>query len=420
MSSFGDQHSFLASPHRDVLGAAIPDSPDGKERFVTELKSRAKGAISSKAWPDALLLYQKASEVLPDDSTLYANQSLVHFNMGQWKLASETAKTAVEKDSNYVKGYWRHGQALCKLDKYDQALETYQCALKLDQNNKAIKKEIEKTKVLQAEFQKKKADDPSLNGAKTEPAGSNPFEKTPAAKSNISTKSRKAKGDNMDVEKEDEDSDTFTKSEHVKGYKIVNGKKTTFFHNELTEEAKKLIGDIAPKRLDPSTAAAPAETNGNSNTSAWNKAGTWEERDVSNWARDSLKESLVGKTFTLDDSSPAPGATATITKLPKCDGHSSFASVRGKKRYIYEFALKMEWKFETGSAEDDAKGSMTFPDFDGTCPVGEGYDLGSYEVASCTDSNLVPLLDRFVRNGGLRDVVHASLDEWVRLFKETY
>lgn len=420
MSSFGNQHSFLSSPHRDVLGAVIPDSSDGRERFVAELKSRAKGAISSKAWPDALLLYQKASEVLPDDSALYANQSLVHFNMGEWQLASETAQTAVKKDSNYIKGYWRHGQALTKLDKYDQALEAYKLALELDPKNKAIKKEVEKTKVLEEEFQKKKAEEPSSNGVKTEPAGKNPFEKKATAKTKSSSKLSSPDSEEMDVDRSGEDGDTFTKSEHVKGYKIVNGKKTTFFHNELSDEARKLIGDIAPKRLDPSTTASPIEANGKSNTSAWNKAGTWEERDLSKWAKDSLKECLVGKKFTLDDSSPAPGATATITKLSKCDGHASFASVRGRNRYIYEFALKLEWTFETTSAEDDAKGSMTFPDFDGTCPLGEGYDLGSYEVTSCTDSNLVPLLDRFVRNSGLRDVVHESLDDWVRLVKETY
>eukprot|EP00547_Thalassionema_nitzschioides_P001048 CAMPEP_0194210246 /NCGR_PEP_ID=MMETSP0156-20130528/8115_1 /TAXON_ID=33649 /ORGANISM="Thalassionema nitzschioides, Strain L26-B" /LENGTH=421 /DNA_ID=CAMNT_0038937571 /DNA_START=115 /DNA_END=1380 /DNA_ORIENTATION=- len=421
MSSFGNQHSFLSSPHRDVLGAPIPDSSDGKERFSAELKSRAKGAISSKAFPDALLLYEKASEVFPDDSTLYANQSLVHFNMGHWKLASETAQTAVEKDATYVKGYWRHGQALSKLEKYDQALKTYERALKLDPNNKAIKKEVEKMKVLEEEFQKKKLEEPSSsNGVKTEPAGNNPFEKKPTAKPKSSSKPSSPDSEKMDVDKDSADGDTFTKSEHVKGYKIVNGKKTTFFHNELSDEARKLIGDIAPKRLDPSTTIIPADAQGKNNTSAWNKAGTWEERDLSSWAKDSVKNCLVGKFFTLDDSSPAPGATATITKLSKCDGHASFASVRGKKRYIYEFALKIEWKFETNTAEDDARGSMTFPDFDGTCLVGEGYDLGSYEVTSCTDSNLVPLLDRFVRNSGLRDIIHDSLDDWVRLFKETY
>ena len=58
-----------------------------------------------------------------------------------------------------------------------------------------------------------------------------------------------------------------------------NGKKTSYFHNELSEEAKQLIGDIAPKKLDPAT-AAPATTTTSGDKSSWNHAGTWEERDV--------------------------------------------------------------------------------------------------------------------------------------------
>lgn len=71
-----------------------------------------------------------------------------------------------------------------------------------------------------------------------------------------------------------DDEAEFTKSDHVKGYKIVNGKKTSFFHNELSEEAAKLIGDIAPKKLEMQPAAEPTvQYDGGS---VWNKAGTWE------------------------------------------------------------------------------------------------------------------------------------------------
>ena len=61
----------------------------------------------------------------------------------------------------------------------------------------------------------------------------------------------------MDKGDGDED-DLFTKSDHVKGYKVVNGKKTSYFHRELTEEEKNMIGDIAPKRLDDSNNNAEA------------------------------------------------------------------------------------------------------------------------------------------------------------------
>lgn len=69
----------------------------------------------------------------------------------------------------------------------------------------------------------------------------------------------------------------------MKGYKkTADGRLTTYFNNDLTDEAKALIGDIAPKKLEPVAAAAVpgAEAAGGNAASAWNKAGTWESRDM--------------------------------------------------------------------------------------------------------------------------------------------
>jgi hypothetical protein len=64
---------------------------------------------------------------------------------------------------------------------------------------------------------------------------------------------------------------------------------------------------------------------------------------------------------------------------------------------------------------------MSFPDVDGTCELGEGYDMLGYEVMDKdTPPSLKPLLDRFVKSGGLRDAIHKCLDDWVRLFRATY
>ncbi len=70
----------------------------------------------------------------------------------------------------------------------------------------------------------------------------------------------------------------------MKGYKkTADGRVTTYFNNDLTEEAKALIGDIAPKKLEPAAAAAAPGAGGNA-ASAWNKAGTWESRDMTRFA----------------------------------------------------------------------------------------------------------------------------------------
>ena len=55
---------------------------------------------------------------------------------------------------------------------------------------------------------------------------------------------------------------------------------------------------------------------------------------------------------------------------------------------------------------------MTFPDVDGTVEPGEGYDATGYRVDGGSAPGTGPLLDRFVRDGGLREVIHGKIDDW--------
>jgi len=68
---------------------------------------------------------------------------------------------------------------------------------------------------------------------------------------------------------------------------------TTFFNNDLDDEAKALIGDIRPKKIDDIEGDVPA-ANVIAGSSVWNTAGTWEERSMTAWGKDKLTELLVG------------------------------------------------------------------------------------------------------------------------------
>lgn len=96
------------------------------------------------------------------------------------------------------------------------------------------------------------------------------YNTTPKAK--VSTT---ANGSNSAAETDNETQD-------MKGYKTNSkGQKTTYFNRELTENEKKLIGDITPKKIDGSAATAPlacssprpVASSPSSGGSAWNKAG---------------------------------------------------------------------------------------------------------------------------------------------------
>lgn len=409
----------MQSPHRDVLDAN-PDSEDSKVRLIEELQNRGRAAVGAKSWMDAKLLYEKAVTVCPSGdpkvAILNSNLSLVHKNMGSFEDARQCAQKATEADPGYLKAWWQLSQALQSLHRSQEALSALDKAKQIEPTNKAVIKEYGKVqKKVEEEAKLMKETPPEVENpaaetktmAKTKTKATNSKPKTTA------TTAASKKEDKMDVD----DEKIFSKSDAVRGYKVVNGKKTSYFHNELSAEAKELIGDIAPKKLDtPAPLPSSASTGG---ASVWNKAGTWEEKDTTKWATESLEKQIMQTTYFFPESSPAPGSLVTVTKVSKLDGHASFAQVRGKKRYIYEFLVKLEWKVSNDSGLE-CSGTLAIPDIDGTIDLGEGYEIHEFSIDSVSDNNVKPLLDRFVHRGGFHEALNESIDDWVRLFKKEY
>lgn len=420
---------LMHSPHRDVL-EATPDTDESKAKLVEELQSRGRAAVGAKSWMDAKLLYEKALTIVSDAdrvAILNSNLSLVQKNMGFFEEARKSAVAATEADAAYVKGWWRLGQALQSLHRNDEALKALTKAKDLEPTNKALIKEHAKVEKLVEEEAKlmkeqaaadpmpvdEKADDKPK--AKTTTTTTTTASK-PAATTTSSSGTTFSK---MQIDDDDDEEKIFTKSDPVRGYKVVNGKKTSYFHNELSEEAKNLIGDIAPKKLED-TAPASITPTVKDGASAWNQAGTWEEKDLSKWAKSTLEEHILQTKYVLPDSSPAPGAVVTVTKVKTLDGHASTAVARGKKRYIYEFMAKLDWKIESSGSDLECTGSLALPDIDGTIDLGEGYEIHEFVIDSVSENSLRPLIERFVQRGGFHDALNESIDNWVRRFREEY
>ena len=89
-----------------------------------------------------------------------------------------------------------------------------------------------------------------------------------------------------------------SESEKIRGYKTTkDGKTTSFFHRDIDDEAKKLIGSIAPKKI--TTPVEPKVAPASGAGSAWNNGGTYEEKNMDKWAKGRLKELLDGSTVSL-------------------------------------------------------------------------------------------------------------------------
>lgn len=434
---------FGNNAHRDVLEISIPDTESGRNRLLEELKNRGRSAVQAGQWPDAQALYKKALECVNSDQTtttvtttseqqqqvaiLHANLALVQGKMNQWNEAEYNSQKATVLDPSYTKGWWRLGQAQSALHKFTQAVRSMEQAHKLEPNNKALNKELVTLQQKAAAAMALPEANATANGktSTTTKTDAVRIQKDSSSKPKEKKKSAAAAaGEPMDID--DTEEDAFTKSEHVKGYKVVNGKKTSYFHNELSEEAAKLIGDIAPKKLSEqnqqqpiAAAAAGKEATALDGTSAWNKAGTWEEKDVTTWAIESLQTQLLAVSYSFPESSPAPKAVVR-TRKATVTGHASVATVRGKKRYIYELMIQLEWEFEDDTNGNEAHGTLHFPDFDGTCEVGQGYEATNFNIQHSDNNNARPLLEAFVHKQGWRNEIHSCMDHWVRLFQETY
>ncbi|KAJ6922270.1 hypothetical protein NC652_016045 [Populus alba x Populus x berolinensis] len=91
-----------------------------------------------------------------------------------------------------------------------------------------------------------------------------------------------------------------------------------------------------PKKLSPQD-HLPSQPNNLG--SVWNTAGTWEEKNLNNWATNRIKELLLS-VASLEFS----GGKAEIAQVSKCSGDAFLVIVRNKKRvgYTYELTLKVK------------------------------------------------------------------------------
>jgi tetratricopeptide (TPR) repeat protein len=422
--------SAFQSAHRDVLDSEIPADPTA---LMAELKRRATAAVGAAQWPDAAALYTKAVECcqsmaltssnpVEEQSSssqlaiFSANLSLCHGKMNRWKEALQSAETAVQADATYVKGWWRRSQAFAALQDYGSAVVSMERALALDSTNTALQKELVKLRQQQQQYDENKAKE-----LLEKPQGAETASNTVIVDDTKTAALKKSNGEQTTesvVHIDGDDETEFTKSDHIKGYKVVQGKKTSYFHRELSEDAARLIGDIAPQKLnaaDTTEPAASAASQLQPGTSVWNTAGTWEEKDCSAWATSTLIQYLEQATFEFPASSPAPGARLDVDRVTVTSGHASAAAVRGKKRYLYEFDVTVHWKFSHDNVS--ATGTMRFPDVDGTDST---YDVAEFKVTDSNDATIAPLLTQFCQHQGLRLVLQEQMDAWVRLFRETY
>lgn len=334
----GPPPGAFSNIHKDVLDAN-PETDEAKESLIAELKSRGNNAFKHKRLMEADVLYSKAIDLDRSLFTFFGNRSAARLGMGCSDTALQDAESAIEANPTWAKGYFRKGQALEALKRYNEAIEAYEEVLKLEPDNKAVPKKLQKVKAAAKEAKDK------------------PVEEKKESSTKVVKRMEWTEEDEKKKKKEDVVQDKVTEKEKIRGYKVTKeGKKTTFFNNDLTEEEKKLIGDIAPKAI-----TGPVVVNDKGVGSAWSNGSTFEEKNMTGWAKDALERRLLALEVTLPTGEWGSGKhTIKVTKVDFEEGDASIPIVRGKVKFVFDFHLKLTW--EATVEGETHKGEIMFPD----------------------------------------------------------
>lgn len=385
--------------HSDVLNAEQPADAAGVERLTTEIKGRAASSLKSGNYPEAVALYSKAIEVneagTNDASTvsiLYANRSMCQLRMKKVEEALQDANIAAQRDPTYVKGYFRKASALIELSRFGEAKVALEQGLAIKPDDKELRDQLVKISV--------------LGGAAPSSPSTAPKSQTTTAAAAAATSSTK-KVEKTETTKDDEDDEEDKGGAPIRGYKKKSdGRTTSFFDHELDAQTAALIGDIAPKKVDATTASVGPTKAG---SSAWNQAGTFESRSETKWCTQRLSELLE----TVE--SKRPEASIRITSVESVTGDAEVVSNRGKRKFIMDFSVKINWLVTSNTDTSCvAKGALLVADI----TADEDFEIGEVTTDG-VPASLQSVVQQHVKSdsGSLAKEIRSALTKFCSEFK---
>lgn len=394
---------YAGNRHADVLNEE-PTDEAAKLRLVEEVKNRAKGAFSQKDMPSAELLYGKAIKLLDSlpgkaEAPLFSNRSMVRLNLNKVEGALEDANKCLEIDPKFVKAWHRKAQALLRLNEWDEAIVAAKKGAELDAANKAFPELIEKAekdKAADAEDKAKLKRD--AQDARVELHNASTARAPPVKKEKKVGEEGAAEGD---------------EENGMRGYKKTSdGRTTSYFHTEISDEAKKLIAEQGfgkPQKIEGQVQEVEAKGGG----SKWNQAGTYEEKGMTKWVQDRVQALLCGVSFAIPTG--AGGGTITTTAVHDVKGDASIASSRGKRRHVMDLSFEVDFEAKVGDGV--GKGKVAFSDV--TTITDDSPEI-SVEIDGSSPPAVREVMDAFVKPAGqgLQPLLTAEIRKLIEEYKE--
>lgn len=168
---------------------------------------------------------------------------------------------------------------------------------------------------------------------------------TSKSSSSSSSKSSSSKSSSSGSSLAKDDNDTEYDEDESKIIEETKKKGYCYFKKEQSTDIKALIGDITPKVIGESSASSSATTAVGAvddsatmakGSSAWNYAGTFEEKDMTVLVKDRLTAVLNDAQCVYEDDK----ATVTVVSVKdkmKAEGEAQIIHSRGKRRSLYDY-----------------------------------------------------------------------------------
>jgi len=118
-------------------------------------KAQGNKEFSAKNYDAAVKLYSKAIQLDPSNHVYYSNRSAAYAGLGQLDKSLEDGDKCIQLNKSWAKGYFRKGNALIEMKRYDEGVAVYKEGLKQEPNNAELRQKLAEAEDLRKKFKPK-------------------------------------------------------------------------------------------------------------------------------------------------------------------------------------------------------------------------------------------------------------------------
>ncbi|KAK3140179.1 hypothetical protein QOZ80_5AG0397170 [Eleusine coracana subsp. coracana] len=116
----------------------------GPPAAAAALKDQGNEQFKAGNYLKAAALYTQAIKLDPDNATLYSNRAAAFLQLVKLSKALADAETTVKLKPQWEKAYFRKGCVLEAMERYDEAVSSFQVALQLNPQNTEVSRKIKR------------------------------------------------------------------------------------------------------------------------------------------------------------------------------------------------------------------------------------------------------------------------------------